>query len=77
MRRYGKKWNLDQKTMEVIASYMDDEIREDLHGDLAPCAPEEFLRRYVERDPGFAELLENEFDIEIFEARSSGLPFFA
>ena len=65
MKRYGEDYKLDQETMDTIASYMDDEIREDLHGDLAPCEPEEFLIRYIERDPGFAELLENEFDIEI------------
>lgn len=66
MKRYGEEYKLDQETLDIIASYMDDEIREDLHGDLAPCEPEEFLRRYVERDPGFAGLLESEFGIEIF-----------
>ena len=34
---------------EVIASYMDDEIREKLHFDLAPCSNEEFLQEYLKK----------------------------
>lgn len=60
---YERENSLSQKEMDIIASYMDDEIREDLHGDLAPCKPEEFLLAYLERDPEFLELLENEFSI--------------
>ena len=51
--------------MDIIGSYMDDEIREDVHAELAPCTPEEFLERYLELDPKFAELLEIEFEIEV------------
>ena len=53
--------------MEVIASYMDDEIREELNFKMAPCTNEEFLKAYVERVPEFSELLENEFSIDIEE----------
>ena len=42
-----------------------DEIREDLHFEMAPCEPEEFLRAYVEKDPDFEELLNSEFSIEL------------
>lgn len=56
---------ITQRDMDVIASYMDDEIREDLHADLAPCAPEEFLNAYLERDPDFLKLLKNEFDFKM------------
>ena len=59
MTIYGKK--ITQEDMDVIGSYMNDEIREDLHADLAPCTPEEFLNAYLERDPDFLNLLENEF----------------
>lgn len=52
-------------TMEVIASYMDDEIREELNFKMSPCTNEEFLKAYVERVPDFSELLENEFSIDI------------
>lgn len=44
---------------------MNDEIREDLHFEMAPCEPEEFLRAYVEKDPDFEELLNSEFSIEL------------
>lgn len=65
MKRYGEKFRLDQELMDTIATYMDDEIREQVHAEIAPCEPEEFLRRYLELDPEFLELLENEFGIEI------------
>jgi hypothetical protein len=34
--------------MDVIASYMDDEIREDLHTKMAPCSPQEFVNDYID-----------------------------
>ena len=65
IKRYGEYCELDENLMDTLATYMNDEIREDLHAELAPCEPEEFLRAYVERDPEFNELLEHEFEIEI------------
>ncbi len=65
MTRYGKEFELTQKLMDVIATYMDDELRDKLHYEMAPCEPEEFLKRYVDVDPDFAKLLSAEFDIEI------------
>ena len=65
MKRYGEKFRLDQELMDTIATYMDDEIREQVHGELAPCEPEEFLRRYLELDPEFSGLLESFFGIEM------------
>ncbi len=56
--------NISNELMSTIATYMDDEIREAVHVELAPCTPEEFLKRYLELDPDFAELLKNEFDLE-------------
>jgi len=55
---------ISEKLMDTIGSYMDDVIREDVHAELAPCTPEEFLTRYLELDPKFTELLKIEFDIE-------------
>lgn len=53
---------LTQETFEEICTYMNDEIREQVHGELdLPFTPEEFLNRYLELDPGFAELLNSEF----------------
>ena len=34
--------------MDVIAQYMDDEIREELHTKMAPCAPQEFVNAYID-----------------------------
>ena len=59
---------ITNSTMEVIASYMDDEIREELNFKMVPCTNEEFLKAYVEMVPEFSELLENEFSIELEEA---------
>lgn len=58
---------ITDSTMEVIASYMDDEIIEELNFKMAPCTNEKFLKAYVERVPDFSELLENEFSIDIEE----------
>lgn len=56
---------ITQELMDTIATYMDDEIREQVHAELAPCEPEEFLRRYLELDSEFSELLESFFGIEM------------
>ena len=32
----------------AAVNLMDDEIREELHGELAPCSDEEFLEAYIE-----------------------------
>lgn len=56
---------ITDNTMEVIASYMDDKIREELNFKMSPCTNEEFLKAYVEKVPEFSELLENEFSIDI------------
>lgn len=63
MTRYGEDFKLSDNLMGNIASYMDDEIREDLHAAMAPCEPEGFLEEYIKRDPGFKGLLGNEFGI--------------
>lgn len=71
MKRYNEDFELEEfeltdELLKDIADYMDDEIREELHYKLAPCDAETFLRAYVERDPGFAEVfLKNEFSIEL------------
>lgn len=56
---------IDQKTMDAIAVYMDDDKRERVHFELAPCEPEEFLKRYLEIDPDFENVLKSEFSIEL------------
>lgn len=52
---------MTQEMMNNITTYMDDEIREQLHNELAPCEPDEFLKEYVKHDPEMSDLLANEF----------------
>lgn len=65
MLRYGEKLDLDDGLWEAIVGYMDDDIRENVHNDLALCSEEEFLDEYVNRDPEFEKLLDEEFGIEM------------
>ena len=53
------------KNWEAIVNLMDNEIREQVHMELAPCTDEEFLARYLELDPEFESVLESEFGIEV------------
>lgn len=65
MKRYNEELKISNELMDTIGSYMDDEKREEVYAELAPCMPEEFIERYLELDPEFAELLEIEFGIEV------------
>lgn len=51
----------DFTNFHEIALYMDDDLREQVHAELAPCSPKEFLARYLELDPSFQDLLDTEF----------------
>ena len=62
MTCYGER--ITDKIMNAIASYMDDDKRETVHFELAPCTSEEFITRYLELDPDFEDLLRNEFGFE-------------
>ena len=55
---------ITKNDMDNIASYMDDEIREELHNEIAPCSHEEFISAYIKRDPSFEEFLEQEFNFK-------------
>ena len=54
---------ISNETMENICTYMNDDIREELHFKLAPCSNRTFLEEYCKRDTEFDELLKNEFNI--------------
>jgi len=41
--------DVSQERLDAMAPFMDDEIREELHMELAPCSPYEFFRAYVEK----------------------------
>lgn len=40
---------LEKLPMASIVEYMDDDIREEIHRDFAPCSPEKFLENYMAR----------------------------
>ena len=65
MTRYGEEYKLSEELLDTIATYMDDDKREKVHFELAPCEPEEFLKRYLELDPDFEDVLKSEFSIEL------------
>ena len=65
MMRHGQREVLKQELLDVIATYMNDDIREDIAFELAPCSPDEFITEYVKRDPKFVDLLKSEFSIEV------------
>ena len=62
MTIFGRKIN--DFDMANIANYMDDEKREELHNEIAPCTHEEFIAAYIEKDPEFEDFLEQEFNFE-------------
>lgn len=70
-----KKYKIDDLTMENIATYMDDDIRERVHLKETPCSNEHFLVAYYEelqagefeKQSEFYDLLLNEFNIDIEE----------
>ena len=55
---------ITDNTMQALAELMDDETRESVHADLAPCSNDDFLAEYVTRDPSFARVLVREFGID-------------
>lgn len=61
----GTNMRITQEKMDAIAVLMDDETREKVHHELAPCEPIEFLKRYCELEPSFEPVLKDEFAIEI------------
>ena len=37
--------------LDTIAEFMDDDVRESVHNDMAPCTDAEFLAEYLRRAP--------------------------
>jgi hypothetical protein len=42
---------IEAQPWDVIVSFMDDDVRETVHNELAPCTEAEFLTRYLELAP--------------------------
>ena len=50
----GNSWTTPEAAiatlgLDVIVNYMDDDTRETVHSELAPCTEVEFLREYLKR----------------------------
>lgn len=59
----------DEK-MAVIATYMNDEIREKVHNEIAPCTNELFILKYhevIEEKEEFEEMLYTEFNVQMVD----------
>ena len=41
----------DNNLWDVVVNMMDDDTREKVHSELAPCTEVEFLREYLKRSP--------------------------
>ena len=53
--------------MELLTSYMNDEIREEVHFKFAPCSNELFLREYLKRDSESLKGIMAEIGIEVYK----------
>lgn len=53
------------ETMDKIASFMNQKLYAKVYEELAPCTHEEFLRRYLELEPGFSVVLEQRFGLHM------------
>lgn len=47
------------------ANLMKDALREKVHSELAPCTNDQFVQRYCQLDPSFADTMLNEFNIDV------------
>ena len=47
----------NEPIFDFAVTYMDDEIREQLHAELAPCSRDQFMAAYAARDPEILALL--------------------
>lgn len=60
-----KRPHVTNSVMDAIAVLMDDEKREKVHYEFAPCSNEKFLEEYVKLDPDFELVLYVEFGIRL------------
>lgn len=47
------------------AGLMSDSLREKVHTELAPCTNDQFVQRYCQLDPSFADTMYGEFNIDV------------
>ena len=51
-----RKNGITKEKLEILATHMDNDIREHVKMELGPCEPMAFLERYCELDPDFGEM---------------------
>lgn len=61
-----KDREITRELLDAIVPFMNDSIMEQVHFELAPCEPVDFLKRYLELENNFDfwDILENEFNID-------------
>ena len=50
---------LTQAQLDVLAFYMDNDLREELVYKLSPCEPSVFLQEYLNREPSFTVIVKD------------------
>lgn len=63
----NKFYRVTDAEMEVLASYMDDEIREEVYSRFAPCTNDELLGQVLLRSGISKEAIEEALNIEVSE----------
>jgi len=61
---------ITQEEIDTLAVYMDNDVRERVHAELAPCTPTEFLKRYLIYEPGFSTVVKNVIDVDVLQWQS-------
>lgn len=58
---------ISDEVMEMLEIYMDDELREKAHYNVAPCTNDEFLKEYCKLDVTFTEFVQKEFGLDLMD----------
>lgn len=61
---------ITQEEIDILAVYMDNDVRERVHSELAPCTPTEFLKRYLIYEPDFSTIVKNVIDVDVLQWQS-------
>lgn len=64
---FGKQNNsvISADVLLQAAGLMNETLREKVHAELAPCTNDQFVQRYCQLDPGFADTMYGEFNIDV------------
>lgn len=58
---------ISDEVMEMLEIYMNDELREKVHYNIAPCTNDEFLKEYYKLDVTFVEFVQKEFGLDLMD----------